>query len=268
MKKVEKFIMKRTISVFFALFFLFLGNCVPMKENTEKKSRLVMFVGMDISGSFIQSEYFNDSIRFLARYLYAHLNGIGGLKRPKDLFVGSIGGSKPNEPKTFFPIQIFEDKTIKEIERQLKKIFPKKVQNPFTDYNAFFYQISETVKNRSLILRPISIVMITDGMPDVPGSVGKKNRDKNFRKIKFKPLEQLTRDLTLRVLYTDPVIGMGWQTRVPRKRVKVWTQDARVMVTWKDPKIYLHKKKFKKQTKFFGWVRENIDFKVRSRRIN
>ncbi len=244
------------------------SGCFSFNESTESQSRMVMFVGMDISGSFVRSKYFNDSIRFLSRYLYAHLNGIGDLKTPDELFVGSIGGSKPNEPKTFFPIQTFENKSIAEIEKQLKKIFPRKTQNPFTDYNAFFYQISETVKNRNLILRPISVVMISDGMPDFPKSSGRKNMDRNFKKLDLSPLEQLTRDMTIRVLYTaDAVVGMGWQSKVPRRRVKVWTQDAPVMVTWKDPKIYQNNKPFKKQTRFFEWIRENVDFRVRSRRV-
>ena len=39
--------------------------------------RLVMFIGVDISGSFMHGKYFNDSIQFLARYIHAHLNGLG-----------------------------------------------------------------------------------------------------------------------------------------------------------------------------------------------
>ena len=45
----------------------------------DPKPRLSMFIGVDISGSFINSKYFDDSIDFLAHYIYAHLKGYGGL---------------------------------------------------------------------------------------------------------------------------------------------------------------------------------------------
>jgi len=51
-----------------------------------------MFIGVDISGSFMDGRYFDDSIEFLARYIHAHLNGLGGMEIPNALFVGSIGG--------------------------------------------------------------------------------------------------------------------------------------------------------------------------------
>ena len=66
-----------------------------------------MFIGVDISGSYVNGNYFDDSIDFLAHYIHAHLNGYGGLEVPNVLFVSSIGGAKTNEPKTFFPIQTF-----------------------------------------------------------------------------------------------------------------------------------------------------------------
>jgi hypothetical protein len=134
---------------------------------SESKPRLSMFIGVDISGSFVKTKYFDDSIEFLAHYIYSHLKGLGGLEKPNVLYVSSIGGAKENEPKTFYPIQTFENKSIKEISEQLHEIFPKKTLNPFTDYNAFFKQVALTVKNKNLVLRPISVVMVSDGVPDV-----------------------------------------------------------------------------------------------------
>src|SRR5258708_1030939 len=52
--------------------------------------RLVMFIGVDISGSFMHGKDFNDSIQFLARYIHAPLYGLGGMEKPHSLFVGSI----------------------------------------------------------------------------------------------------------------------------------------------------------------------------------
>ena len=222
-----------------------------------------MFVGVDISGSFIKSKYFDDAIDFLAHYLDIHLNGYGGLEVPNVLFVSSIGGAKANEPKTFFPIQTFENKSVEEIKAKLHEIFPKNVINPFTDYNAFFEQVALTVKNKNLVLRPISIVMLSDGIPDV-----EKEGKTDFRSLIVKPLEQLARSVTIRLLYTDAVVGRDWQTKVKRQRVKIWTQDAEVMVFWKDPKILLPEKDISQQNLFFDWLKDNVDFGVRSRRVD
>lgn len=254
--------LKAIYSVFLLLLALSLG-CGS--NDAAVKPRLVMFVGVDISGSFMKTreEDFDDAMEFLSYYLYAHLNGLGGLEKPSALFVSSIGGAKPDEPKTFFPIQTFEGKSADEIHDKLDEIFPKEKPNEFTDYNAFFEQVALTVKNKNLVLRPISIVMTSDGIPDV-----KLKGKTDFRSLQLKPLERLARNITVRVLYTDAVVGKNWQTKVPRNRVKIWTQDAEVMTSWKDPKILLPATPFEKQEKFFGWVQDNVDFGVRARRVD
>lgn len=230
---------------------------------SEGKPRLCMFVGVDISGSYHNTGYFDDSIDFLAHYLYSHLNGLGGLEVPHSLFVSSIGGAEKNEPKTFFPIHTFENKSVNEITHKLKEIFPKESVNPFTDYNAFFEQVALTVKNKNLVLRPISIVMLSDGIPDV------RNQGKtNFDSIVLKPLESLSRSITIRLLYTDAVTGKNWLTKVKRRRVKIWTQDAEVMVSWKDPSILLPDSSLENQDRFLTWVKDNVDFGVRTHRVD
>src|ERR1041385_569425 len=115
----------------------------PMEHPAPKPGRLVLFIGVDISGAFMNGVYFDDSIEFLARYIHAHLNGLGGMEIPNAMFVGSIGGVNKGEAKTLFPIQTFQDRTVQEIEAQLRTIFPRKRENPFTDYNAFFSQVAE-----------------------------------------------------------------------------------------------------------------------------
>ncbi len=247
--------------VILIIFVLLLSGCNLSMENS--KPRLSMFVGVDISGSFKNTPYFDDSLDFLSYYIYSHMNGLGGMDIPNVLYVSSIGGAKANEPKTFYPIQSFENKSITEIREKLKEIFPKNVTNPFTDYNAFFEQVAHTVKNKNLVLRPISIVMLSDGIPDV-----KKEGGKDFGSIRVEPLERLARNVTVRLLYTSAVVGRDWQTMVKRRRVKVWTQDAEVLLSWKDPKIMLPDKQMEEQAYFFSWVKDNVDFGVRSRRVD
>ncbi len=254
---------KSVISVLLVLV-LALAGCGMWSEE-EPDPRLAMFVGVDVSGSFMNGEHFDDAINFLSHYIYGHLNGLCGLEVPDMLFVGTIGGAKPNEPKTFFPIQTFENKSIEEIKLELRTRFPKENPNPFTDYNAFFEQIAVTIKNKNLLLRPVSVVMISDGIADAPDI--KKNGKTHFDKISVRPLEKLSRSVTLRLLYTNAVVGKDWQTKVPRKRVKIWTQDADVLVTWKNPKILIPGEPLETQDKFFEWVKDNVDFGVRSRRV-
>jgi len=229
-----------------------------------KAGRLVLFIGVDISGSFMNGKYFDDSIEFLAHYIYAHLNGLGRIEIPNSLFVGSIGGVNKGEAKTLFPIQTFQDRTVDEIEAQLRVIFPKEKENPFTDYNAFFAQVADMVDSKKLIMKPIAIVLLTDGKPDLGGT----SSSEKFRSIRLKPLESLSRNITLRILYTDAVTGKGWRDEVPRKRVKVWTQDAVVMEDWKNPKTLIPGKDSAEQHKFFLWVRDNVDFEPRLRRVD
>jgi len=225
--------------------------------------RHTMFIGVDISGSYMNSGHFNDSMEFLAYYIYGHVNGIGDMERPATLFVSSIGCAKVDESKTFFPIQSFQNKTVEEIHATLVEMFPKESPNPFTDYNAFFEQVAHTVRSKNLVLRPISIVMISDGIPDVT-----RNGKTSFESVSLAPLERLARSVTLRLLYTDAVVGKSWQTQVSRKRIKIWTQDSDVMRSWRDPKIMLADVPFDQQPHFFGWVSDNVDFGVRARRVD
>jgi len=250
------------ILTLFALALLFDG-CGLGDSQAVPSPRLTMIVGVDISGSFMNSGYYDDSLHFLAYYLYCHLNGLGGLEVPNVLFVSSIGGAIADEPKTFYPIQTFQNKSIDEIRTTLQKMFPKSISNPFTDYNAFFEHCALMVRNKNLILRPLSIVMLSDGQPDV-----NKEGKTDFRSLVVKPLERLSRNITIRLLYTNAVVGTNWQTRVPRRKVKVWTQDAEVMVSWKDPKILLPETAMEEQVHFLAWVKDNVDFGVRARRVN
>ncbi len=226
--------------------------------------RLVMFVGIDMSGSFLKGPDFDDSISFLSRYLYAHLNGLEGLDKPAALFVGTIGGNKADEAKVFYPIEIFQNKSPEEIEAKLHELFPKTHEDLYTDYNAFFDKVTEMVKDRKMILKPLTVIMVSDGMLDIPG----KNGRHDYRSINLMPMEKLSRNVTLRLLYTSPTVGKKWESLIPRRRVKVWTQEAPVMETWKDPKIFIPADPMEKQGLFVKWVKNNVDFGVRIKRVD
>jgi hypothetical protein len=259
--------MKRHLAVHLSLLLLLaataLSACDIAGGAASDTPRHTMFVGVDISGSYMDSGHFNDSLRFLAYYIYGHVNGVGGMERPAALFVSSIGGGRVGEAKTFFPIQTFENKSVEEIHATLVEMFPTERPNPFTDFNAFFEQVSHTVRSKNLVLRPLTVVMVSDGIPDVS-----RDGKTSYESVSLAPLERLARSVTVRLLYTDAVVGKSWQTQVSRKRIKVWTQDADVMRSWKDPKIMLEDVAFEKQPHFFDWVQDNVDFGVRARRVN
>jgi len=247
----------------------------PAAVKPAETPRLVLFIGVDISGSFMHGKYFDDSIDFLGRYIYSHLHGLGGMEVPHSLFVGSIGGSTRDEAKTLYPIEAFQDRSVEQIEEQLHTIFPRGKVNTFTDFNAFFSQVADMIDSKKLILKPVSIVLLTDGDPDLTdppiatASASDNSRPASkFRSLALSPLEGLSRNITVRVLYTDAVTAKSWRDEVPRKRVKVWTQDAVVMTEWKDARTLLPGKPLEEQTRFFSWVRDNVDFQPRLKRVD
>lgn len=248
-----------------------LGGNAP-KPAEAPAPRLVMFIGVDISGSFMNGRYFDDSIQFLSRYIYAHLNGLDGIEVPTALFVGSIGGYTKDEAKTLYPIESFQNRSVEQIEQRLHEIFPKGRVNHFTDFNAFFVQVSDMIDQKKLLLKPISIVLMTDGDPDLGEGTASASATEDpvakFRHLSVSPLESQSRNITVRVLYTTATTAKNWLDDVPRKRVKVWTQDAVVMAEWKDPKTFLPDTPIEKQTRFFSWVKNNVDFAPRLRRVD
>lgn len=236
------------------------GDC-NHKTESDDKGRLVMFIGVDISGSFRRLRA--DALNFTSHYMYSHLHGCGGLKRLRSLFVGSIGGARPNELKTFYPIEDFKYKSIAGIHQKLKTIFPEKNTNQYTDYNAFFDQVAIFMKNKKLLMKPTDIILLSDGVPDTAKVKGKHN----YRSLKLKPLENLSRKITVRILYTSATSGSNWQNEVPRNRVRVWTQDANVMKSWNAKDILLKGKKFADQKRFFDWITQNVDWAVRKKTV-
>ncbi len=225
----------------------------------QRKARLVMFVGVDVSGSFQNTGYYDDAMKFLSYYIYAHLNGLGELEKLRALFVGSIGGKGENEPKAFYPIHDFEGKEVKQIEATLRNWFPPR--DILTDFNAFFKEVERHTIDRNLTLAPITIIIATDGIPALETLKGKEA----FHKIDLDPLEYLSRRVTIRLCYLEPKVAQHWREDVPSRRVRIWTVAGEVMEGWKkqmEPGVGLTQ-----QEKMWKWVKDNIDFRVRGRRF-
>ena len=243
--------MRRALTIA-ALATLVLG-CTPPKDGPPPKSTLI--VGLDVSGSFRKSGKFEDALEFAALYIYAHMKGYHGLKRPTDVFIGTMGGQKTGEAKTFHPIQDLTGKSPAQIEASLRAWFPE--TDPITDYNAFFERIAVHVQRQNLGLAPLSIVMFSDGIPDMPGAKG----DELYRRINVKPLEFLSRSVTVRLLYASPRVAQRWEKHVPRKRVRLWTQDADVMQGWR--RHMVASAPMERQDSLWSWMKNVVDFRVR-----
>lgn len=232
-----------------------------LQAGEQPKPHTTLFIGIDASGSFKVSGYYDNALKFLAHYLYGHLNGIGGLAKPQAIFVGSVGGKARGEPKSFHPIHDFEGKSVERIEADLRAWFAS--NDVFTDFNPFFQEVARITKERNLVLAPITVMVITDGLPDVPGT--KPGSQAAFEQIDLNPLEYLSRNLTVRLIYVDPKVAQHWRTNIPRQRVRLWTVDGDVMKGWKNqiqPDVPIEQ-----QDRFWKWVRDNVDFRVRSNRI-
>ena len=94
-------------------------GCDP--QSGEQQPRVTFFVGVDTSGSFRNSGSYDDSLKFLAHYIYGHLNALGDLAPPRELFVAPLGGNDFDEPKAFHPIHDFAGRNVTEIEAALRE---------------------------------------------------------------------------------------------------------------------------------------------------
>ena len=235
-----------------------LAACVPTEE-AARAPRYTLVMGIDVSGSFRNSGSYDDALKFAAYYLEAHLNGFGGLQVPTAVFVGAVGGSRRGEAKTFHPIHDFLGKDRKQIEADLREWFPSEDQ--LTDFNTFFAQAADLIKQRGLTLAPLNLVLFTDGIPDVA-----RDFDEDpYTTIDLSPLEYLSRSVTVRVLYPTPTVASSWRRGVSRRRVRLWTQDAEVMRGWDAqfrPELAMEE-----QDLLWTWVMDNVDFRVRRERI-
>jgi hypothetical protein len=230
-----------------------------VKQAGERRiARSTLILGVDVSGSFQRDGRYDSAIDFAAHYLYGHLHGLGGLKQPTALFVGSIGGEKPFETKSFQPIHTFQTMTVAEIAAYLRREYP--ARDGLTEFNPFFDRVATLVKRQNLVLSPINVVLLTDGLPDTPAAKGDSLGP--YKKIDLSKLEYLSKSVTLRLLYPSPTIAVRWERQVPRRRVRIWTMDNEVMQTWR--RQYREGAKPAEQAALWKWIGDNVDFPVRA----
>jgi hypothetical protein len=234
--------------------------CSPSEKAATPRSTLV--IGLDVSGSFRRNPSFNGAIEFAALYIYGHLNGVGGLQTNTAIFVGELGGERPGQAKVFHPIQDLSGKSPTQIAADLRAWFPQ--EDPITDFNAFFQRASLHVRRNNLVLSPLNVVLFSDGEPDFPGA-GRISLDDRYKRVDMSALEFLSRNVTVRLLYADPPIAQLWERRVPRKRVRLWTQDSEVMKGWR--RHMVDGAPMERQDSLWSWVQNVVDVRVKRERV-
>jgi hypothetical protein len=233
-----------------------LAACAPPQSAAPPKNTLV--IGIDVSGSF-RARHYDDAIEFAAYYIYGHLNSLGELRSPSAMFVGSVGGAASGEVKSFQPIHSFSGKSVDQISADLRTWFP--AEDRLTDFNAFFDRVATLVKRQNLVLSPLNVVILTDGVPDLPAARGDTLGP--YGKLDLAALEYLSRSVTIRVLYPSPTVAVRWERGVKRRRVRLWTLDNEVMVGWRSQ--ITADQPPEAQLALWQWVEDNVDFRVRAR---
>src|SRR5207245_9838443 len=144
-----------------------------------------------------------DAIGLPRLCIYAPVHGLGGMRQAADVFVGSLGGERTGEPKSFHPMQDFTGKSPEQIAADLQTWFRE--TDPLTDFNAFFQRVAVHVKRQNLVLAPLNIVMFSDGIPDFPGA-SRMSPDQLYGKVDLNPLEFLSRSVSVRLLSASPCV--------------------------------------------------------------
>ena len=234
--------------------------CAPSGRAGPPRSTLI--IGLDISGSFRHNPAFAGAIEFAALYIYGHLNGVGGLQQNTAIFVGELGGERPGQAKVFHPIQDLSGLSPDQIAANLRGWFPQ--EDPITDFNAFFQRAALHVRRNNLALAPLNVVLFSDGEPDYPGA-SRMTADEKYKRVDLSPMEYLSRNVTVRLLYAAPPIAQLWEREVPRKRVRLWTQDAEVMRGWR--RHVVEGAPMAKQDSLWSWVQNVVDVRVRRERV-
>ncbi len=236
---------------------LMAAACAPGEAGAPARNTLV--VGIDVSGSF-RAAHYEDAIEFAAYYIYGHLNGLGGLRQPTALFVGSVGGERPGQVKSFHPIHDFQGKSVDEIAADLRQWFPP--EDALTDFNTFFDRVATLVKRQNLVLAPLNVVVMSDGVPDI--SVPAGDTLGPYEQLDLSPLEYISRSVTVRLLYPTPTVAVRWERGVDRRRVRLWTLDGQVMTGWRE-QLGSAEGMPESQERLWTWIADNVDFRVRSR---
>src|SRR5262249_2389601 len=151
-----------------------------------------------------------------------------------------------------------EGKSVEQIRADMETWFPP--TDRMTNYNAFFERVTTLIKRQNLVLAPLNILVLTDGVPDVARGPGASLSA--YSGINVQGLEFLSRNVTGRLRYPRPTVALGWERGLKRDRVRLWTLDAQVMAGWREQ--VAPDQPLDTQARLWRWMEDNVDFRVRS----
>lgn len=219
-----------------------------------------IFIGVDAGSSFRSSGHYDHALAFLSHYIYGHINALGGLDKPQALFIAGLESTGQQEPEQFRSLREFDGKSVSQIEATLKEWFPP--SNSATDFNPFFREIARVTNARNLASSAITVLIITDGIPNVRSGPLTAGAHERYAMIDLTPLERISGHVTLRLAYISPTVGTHWRAHVPRSHVRLWTVDTEAMKRWEthlNPGVAPHA-----QDTFWHWLHHDIDVRIRS----
>jgi hypothetical protein len=63
------------------------------------------------------------------------------------------------------------------------------------------------VKDRNLVLAPITVMVVSDGIPDMRDAKIKSGSPASYQQIDLSPLDYLSKKVTVRLVYASPKVG-------------------------------------------------------------
>lgn len=233
-----------------------LAGCIPSAER-GRVARSTLVIGIDRGGDFVREGRYDSSMDFAANYLYAHLRGLGALARPTSVFVGSIDQPADSAELDFRSIETFAEMSVAQIAAYLRREFPPR--SGTSEFTPFVRRVESLVKREDLVLVPLTVILLTDGLPAPAGGTDSTGA---YAAIDLSSLEYLARTVTVRVLYPSPAVAAQWQQTVPRRRVRMLTVGNEVMAAWERH----HRAGLapEHQLALWRWIAETVDAHIRT----
>jgi len=118
------------------------------------------------------------------------------------------------------------------------------------------------MKERNLVLAPITVMVVSDGIPDVRDGSIRSGTPASYQQIDLSPLDCLSNSVTFRLVYASPKVRDSWLAQAGEARsCPVLGRRVRRHEGWRaqmksdtDPA---------NQDRFWKRVRDSVDYRVR-----
>lgn len=254
------------LSLFLGAVMSLAGGC-QWETPQNREGKTACFIGIDAGGAFRSRPEYQDSLRFLAHYIHARVNGLGGLKKPEALYVGALGGQTRDGSRLFRTRADFEGKPPDQVEADLSVWLEG--ANPGAGCGLFFESVVQLARRENLISDSISILLVGTGVPQhatvetASPEDGKKLSETGMASLAR--LDGLARNVTVRLLYASPRASEQWVRHTAGRRLKLRVVPGDVMSAWN--RRIAPGKTAREQAGFFQWIQQNVDCRVSARKF-